>query len=199
MTEKKKVAILISGNGSNMRALIQDMMKNNHPADPVLVLSDRVGAIGLDFAKKMNIQSSIVDYKKFENQASFEKRLIKLILHYKIDLICLAGFMRILSPLFVARFKNSILNIHPSLLPLFPGLYTHKKALTSGMAVHGATVHIVTNKLDGGKILGQCIVPVLKLDSQETLASRLLKQEHRLYPKVVRKFIRGEDDLFLLS
>ena len=199
MTEKKKVAILISGNGSNMRALIQDMMKNNHPADPVLVLSDRVGATGLDFAKKMNIQSSIVDYKKFENQASFEKRLIKLILHYKIDLICLAGFMRILSPLFVARFKNSILNIHPSLLPLFPGLYTHKKALISGMAVHGATVHIVTNKLDGGKILGQCIVPVLKLDSQETLASRLLKQEHRLYPKVVRKFIRGEDDLFLLS
>ena len=198
MAEKKKVAILISGNGSNMRALIQDMMKNNHPAEPVLILSDRVDAKGINFAKKMNIKSSIVNYKEFENQVSFERRLIELILNSKTDLICLAGFMRILSPLFVARFKNSILNIHPSLLPLFPGIGTHKKALTSGMAVHGATVHIVTNELDGGKILGQCIVPVLRHDSQESLAARLLKQEHRLYPKVVRKFINGEDELFLL-
>jgi phosphoribosylglycinamide formyltransferase-1 len=161
-------------------------------------LSDRDDAKCIDFAKKMNIKSSIVNYKEFKDKVTFEQRLIELILDSKTDLICLAGFMRILSPLFVARFKNSIINIHPSLLPLFPGLDTHKKVLTSGMAVHGATVHLVTSKLDGGKILGQCIVPVLKNDSEESLSARLLKQEHKLYPQVVRKFINGEEELLLL-
>ena len=199
MTQKKKIAILISGNGSNMRALIQDMAHNNHSAEPALVLSDTIDANGIAFAKEKKILTKIVNYRTFESREIFEERLIQHILDSNIDLICLAGFMRILSPRFVKRFKNSILNIHPSLLPLFPGLNTHKKVLTSGMALHGATVHIVTNELDGGEILGQCIVPVLKGDTQNTLAARLLKKEHILYPKVVRKFINGEYDPILLS
>ena len=199
MAKKKRIAILISGNGSNMRALIQDMTENNHPAEPALVLSDRIGSNGVDFAKEKNIFTKTVNYRRFESQKTFEAKLIEHILDSNIDLICLAGFMRILSPLFVNKFKNSILNIHPSLLPLFPGLNTHNKVLTSGMALHGATVHIVTNEVDNGKILGQCIVPVLRGDTQSTLSARLLKQEHILYPKVVRRFINGEDGLFLLS
>ena len=199
MAKKKKVAILISGNGSNMRALIQDMLKNNHPGEPVLVLSDRVDSKGIGFAKKLNIRAQIVNYNEFKTQLTFEEKLLELIIDSSADLICLAGFMRILSPLILNKFKNSILNIHPSLLPLFPGLNTHRKVLTSGMAVHGATVHIVTSELDAGKILGQCIVPVLKGDTQSTLAARLLQHEHRLYTKVVRKFINGDDELLLLS
>ena len=199
MVKKKKIAILISGNGSNMRALIQDMMRNNHPAEPALVLSDRIDANGIAFAKEKNILTKIVNYRTFKSQKTFEESLIQHILDSNIDLVCLAGFMRILSPLFVNKFKNSILNVHPSLLPLFPGLNTHEKVLSSGMALHGATIHIVTNELDGGKILGQCIVPVLKGDTKITLAARLLKQEHILYPKIVRKFINGEDNPFLLS
>lgn len=199
MVKKKKIAILISGNGSNMRALIQDMTRNNHPAEPALVLSDRIDAKGIAFAKEKNILTKVVNYRTFKSQKTFEEILIQHILDSKIDLVCLAGFMRILSPLFVNKFKNSILNVHPSLLPLFPGLNTHKKVLSSGMALHGATIHMVTNELDGGKILGQCIVPVLKGDTQITLAARLLKQEHILYPKIVRKFINGEDNPFLLS
>jgi len=199
MVKKKKIAILISGNGSNMRALIQDMTRNNHPAEPALVLSDRIDAKGIAFAKEKNILTKVVNYRTFKSQKTFEEILIQHILDSNIDLVCLAGFMRILSPLFVNKFKNSILNVHPSLLPLFPGLNTHEKVLSSGMALHGATIHMVTNKLDGGKILGQCIVPVLKGDTQITLAARLLKQEHILYPKIVRKFINGEDNPFLLS
>jgi len=199
MVKKKKIAILISGNGSNMRALIQDMTRNNHPAEPALVLSDRIDAKGIAFAKEKNILTKVVNYRTFKSQKTFEEILIQHILDSNIDLVCLAGFMRILSPLFVNKFKNSILNVHPSLLPLFPGLNTHKKVLSSGMALHGATIHMVTNELDGGKILGQCIVPVLKGDTQITLAARLLKQEHILYPKIVRKFINGEDNPFLLS
>ena len=182
-----------------MKSLIQDMTEDNHPAEPVLVMSDRINAKGIDFAKKLNLNTQIVNYKEYKNRFTFEKRLIELILTSNTDLICLAGFMRILSPLFVSKFKNKILNIHPSLLPLFPGLNTHTKVLASGMAIHGATVHIVTNKLDNGKILGQCIVPVLKADTQNTLRARLLKQEHRLYKTVVRNFINGEDKLLLLS
>ena len=199
MVKKKKIAILISGNGSNMRALIQDMTRNNHPAEPALVLSDRSDANGIAFAKEKNILTKVVNYRTFKSQKTFEEILIQHILDSNIDLVCLAGFMRILSPLFVNKFKNSILNVHPSLLPLFPGLNTHEKVLSSGMALHGATIHMVTNELDGGKILGQCIVPVLKGDTQITLAARLLKQEHILYPKIVRKFINGEDNPFLLS
>ena len=199
MVKKKKIAILISGNGSNMRALIQDMTRNNHPAEPALVLSDRIDAKGIAFAKEKNILTKVVNYRTFKSQKNFEESLIQHILDSNIDLVCLAGFMRILSPLFVNKFKNSILNVHPSLLPLFPGLNTHEKVLSSGMALHGATIHMVTNELDGGKILGQCIVPVLKGDTQITLAARLLKQEHILYPKIVRKFINGEDNPFLLS
>ena len=199
MVKKKKIAILISGNGSNMRALIQDMTRNNHPAEPALVLSDRIDAKGIAFAKEKNILTKVVNYRTFKSQKTFEEILIQHILDSNIDLVCLAGFMRILSPLFVNKFKNSILNVHPSLLPLFPGLNPHEKVLSSGMALHGATIHMVTNKLDGGKILGQCIVPVLKGDTQITLAARLLKQEHILYPKIVRKFINGEDNPFLLS
>jgi phosphoribosylglycinamide formyltransferase-1 len=147
----------------------------------------------------MNISTATVNYNHFESQLAFEEKLLELIIKSRADLICLAGFMRILSPLFVKKFKNVILNIHPSLLPLFPGLNTHKKALLSGMALHGATVHIVTDKLDRGKILGQCIVPVHNEDTQTTLAARLLKKEHILYPKVVRRFINSECETILLS
>ena len=198
MKSTKRIAILISGSGSNMRALVEDMLNDNDYADPVIIISDRAEAKGLLYAKKMNIETRIIDFKKISDKNKFEKNLITVIYNFNIDIICLAGFMTILSNSFLTQFEHSILNIHPSILPLFKGLNTHKKALNSGMAVHGATVHKVTEKLDSGQILGQAVVPIFKQDTEKSLASRVLKLEHRLYPLVLRRFINGDTDPILL-
>lgn len=188
----KRVAILISGGGSNMVRLVESMT-GDHPARPVLVGSNDPQAAGLARAHALGVATFAVDHRPFgRDRAAFEAALLAPLLEARPDILCLAGFMRILTADFVARFEGRMLNIHPSLLPKYPGLDTHRRAIAAGDAEAGATVHLVTPDLDAGPILGQVRVPVLPGDSPETLAARVLEQEHRLYPAVLRRFAAGE-------
>lgn len=187
----KRVAILISGGGSNMVALVRSMMAD-HPARPVLVASNDPAAKGLERAREMGVPTAAIDHRPFgKHRAAFEAALLEPILAAQPDILCLAGFMRVLTPDFVSRFEGRMLNIHPSLLPKYPGLHTHERALASGDSEAGCTVHEVTAILDDGPILGQARVPVLPQDSPESLAARVLVQEHRLYPAVLRRYAVG--------
>jgi phosphoribosylglycinamide formyltransferase-1 len=186
-----RVAILISGSGSNMAALVASMT-GDHPARPVLVLSNVPGAGGLARAAAAGVATAVVDHRAHPDRAAFEAALEAALAPAAPDLICLAGFMRILSPAFVARHAGRVVNIHPSLLPKYPGLHTHARALAAGDAEAGCTVHEVTADLDAGPILGQGRVPVLPGDTAETLAARVLGMEHRLYPAVIRRLAAGE-------
>lgn len=189
----KRVAILISGGGSNMLALLRDMASGDHPASPVLVASNDPAAAGLAKAADFGVPVAAVDHRPFGgDRAAFEAALLEPLLAVRPDILCLAGFMRVLTPGFVDRFAGRMLNIHPSLLPLYPGLHTHQRALEAGDAEAGCTVHEVTPVLDDGPILGQARVPVLPGDTAETLAARVLVQEHRLYPAVLRRFAAGD-------
>ena len=189
----KRVAILISGGGSNMMALVRDMASGPHPCTPVLVASNDPAAGGLAKAAALGIQTAAVDHRPFgRDREGFEAALLQPILAVKPDILCLAGFMRILSPAFIRRFEGRMLNIHPSLLPKYPGLHTHQRALEAGDTEAGCTVHEVTAELDAGPILGQARVAVQPGDTAETLAARVLLQEHRLYPAVLRRFAQGE-------
>jgi len=189
---KKRVAILISGGGSNMEALVRDM-ENDHPAKPVLVLANNPSAGGLAKAAAHGIPTACVDHRAFNgDRPAFEAALTEALAAAVPDIICLAGFMRILTPEFIARWQGKMLNIHPSILPLFRGLHTHQRALDAGMAMHGCTVHEVTGELDGGPILGQAVIPVHEGDTPDDLAARLLPMEHRLYPAVLRRFAVGD-------
>ena len=191
---QKRVAILISGGGSNMVQLVRSMT-GDHPARAVLVASNDPAATGLARAAAMGIPTAAVDHRPFgRDRAAFEAALLKPLLAAQPDILCLAGFMRILTPEFVARFSGRMLNIHPSLLPKYPGLNTHARALSAGDAQAGATVHLVTPELDCGPILGQTSVPVEPGDTPDTLAARVLTAEHRLYPTVLRRFARGQTD-----
>jgi len=187
----KRVAILISGGGSNMLALVESMV-DNHPARPVLIASNDPQAVGLARAAALGIPTAAVDHRRFNgDRAAFEAALLKRLLAARPDVLCLAGFMRVLSPGFVARFDGRMLNIHPSLLPKYPGLHTHQRALDAGDAEAGCTVHQVTAVLDDGPILAQARVPILSGDTAATLAARVLEQEHRLYPAALRRFAEG--------
>lgn len=189
----KRVAILISGGGSNMMALVRDMASGPHPCTPVLVASNDPAAGGLAKAAALGIQTAAVDHRPFgRDREGFEAALLQPILAVKPDILCLAGFMRILTPAFIRHFEGRMLNIHPSLLPKYPGLHTHQRALESGDTEAGCTVHEVTAELDAGPILGQARVAVQPGDTAETLAARVLVQEHRLYPAVLRRFAQGE-------
>ena len=184
----KRVAILISGGGSNMLALLRDMV-GDHPARAVLVASNDPEAAGLARASALGVPTAAVDHRPFgRDRAGFEAELLKPILDAAPDVLCLAGFMRVLTPDFVRRFQGRMLNIHPSLLPKYPGLHTHQRAIDAGDDEAGCTVHLVTPELDAGPILGQARVPILPGDSAETLAARVLVQEHQLYPAVLRRF-----------
>ena len=188
---KKRVAILISGGGSNMEALVRDM-ERDHPAEPVLVLANTPAAGGLAKAKAHGIPTVCIDHRTFKgDRTAFEAALNDALEQAAPDIICLAGFMRILAPEFIARWHGKMLNIHPSILPLFRGLHTHQRALDAGMAVHGCTVHEVTGELDGGPILGQAVIAVHEGDTPDDLAARLLPLEHKLYPAVLRRFAVG--------
>lgn len=190
---KKRVAILISGGGSNMLALLRDMADDAHPAMPVLVLSNTPDAGGLARAQDMGVDTAILNHRDFHgDRAAYESALNERLERAAPDIICLAGFMRILTPVFVDRWAGRVLNIHPSILPLFPGLHTHERALTAGMAVHGCTVHEVTDALDAGPIRGQAVMQIDPDDDAHTLAARLLKREHQLYPSVLRAFASGQ-------
>ncbi len=190
--EKKRVVILISGSGSNMVRLVESMT-GDHPARPVLVISSDPEAGGLEKARALGVPTAVVDARAHgRDRAAFEAGLARLIDAARPDIICLAGFMRILSPDFVARYAGRMLNIHPSLLPKFRGLDTHARALAAGEREHGATVHEVTADLDAGPILGQARLEVKPGDTPESLAARVLKLEHRLYPAVLERFARGD-------
>jgi phosphoribosylglycinamide formyltransferase 1 len=194
----KRVAILISGGGSNMLALVASMT-GDHPARPCLVLSNEPGAAGLARAAAQGIPVAAVDHRPFAgDRAAFEAALMPHLEAARPDIVALAGFMRVLTPAFVARFEGRMLNIHPSLLPKYPGLRTHARALAAGDAESGCTVHLVTPELDCGPILGQARVRVLPGDTPETLAARVLEQEHRLYPAVLRRFAAGDPRPVLL-
>jgi phosphoribosylglycinamide formyltransferase-1 len=194
----KRVAILISGGGSNMVALLHDMAKDR-AAVPVLVASNNPAAQGLDRAAALGVPAAAVDHRAFAgDRAAFEAALLVPLLAARPDIVCLAGFMRVLTPGFVDRFRGRMLNIHPSLLPNYPGLHTHARALAAGDREAGCTVHEVTPVLDDGPILGQARVPVLPGDTEATLGARVLAMEHRLYPAVLRRFARGDHSPVLL-
>ena len=194
----KRVAILISGGGSNMVALLRDMAKDR-AAVPVLVASNNPAAQGLDRAAALGVPAAAVDHRAFAgDRAAFEAALLVPLLAARPDIVCLAGFMRVLTPGFVDRFRGRMLNIHPSLLPNYPGLHTHARALAAGDREAGCTVHEVTPVLDDGPILGQARVPVLPGDTEATLGARVLAMEHRLYPAVLRRFARDDHSPVLL-
>ncbi len=172
-----------------MEAIVRAAQKEAWPAKIAAVISNRPDAGGLDFARSHGIQTAVLDHRAFKDRASFDAELVNLIDSFNPDLVVLAGFMRILTGDFVRHYTGKLLNIHPSLLPLFPGLHTHEQALTAGVSEHGATVHFVTEALDHGPMVIQAKVPVLPGDSADTLAQRVLKQEHIIYPRAVRWFI----------
>ncbi|WP_113912576.1 phosphoribosylglycinamide formyltransferase [Roseovarius dicentrarchi] len=188
----ERVAILLSGGGSNMVALL-DSMTGDHPARPALVLSNRANAGGLEKAAARGVPTEVVDHRPHgADRAGFEDALHARIMEYQPDIICLAGFMRVLTEGFVARWQGRMINIHPSLLPKYRGLDTHARALDAGDAEAGCTVHEVTAALDDGPILGQARVPVAQDDTPGTLAARVLAMEHVLYPAVLRRFAAGD-------
>jgi phosphoribosylglycinamide formyltransferase-1 len=195
----KRVAILISGGGSNMVRLVEAMQADGF-ATPVLVASNDPAASGLEKAAQLGVPTAAIDHRPFgRDRAAFEAELLKPILAAEPDVLCLAGFMRVLTPDFVGRFAGRMLNIHPSLLPKYPGLHTHQRALDAGDAEAGCTVHEVTPVLDDGPILGQARVAIAPGDTAETLAARVLVQEHRLYPAVLKRFVAGERGPLLLG
>lgn len=192
-----RVAILISGGGSNMLALVNSMT-GDHPARPVLVASNDPTAKGLEKAASLGIPTAGVDHRAYPTRETFETALRAHIDAANPDILCLAGFMRILTPGFIRRYEGRMLNIHPSLLPKYPGLHTHARALAAGDREAGCTVHEVTAELDAGPILGQARVPVLPGDTGDTLSTRVLTMEHQLYPAVLRRFAAGDRTPVLL-
>jgi phosphoribosylglycinamide formyltransferase 1 len=189
---KKRVAVLISGRGSNMTALIEAAKAKDYPAEIVLVISNRPEATGLARARAAGVTTAIVDHTLFgKDRTAFERALDAELQAHRIDLVCLAGFMRLLTPWLVGRWSGRMLNIHPALLPQFKGLDTHRRALAAGARRHGATVHFVVPETDSGPILAQESVPVLEGDTEETLAARVLEVEHRIYPQALRALAEG--------
>src|SRR5689334_13339003 len=189
---RKRVAVLISGRGSNMAALIEATKDSSYPAEIGVVISNRPDAGGLLVAKATNIVTEVVDHTiAGKDRAAFESGIQTALEKHHIDLVCLAGFMRLLTPEFVKKCQWRMLNIHPALLPSFKGLDTHKRALEAEVKVHGATVHFVVPEMDAGPIITQAAVPVLSDDSEETLAARVLKAEHRIYPLALKLVAEG--------
>lgn len=192
MTEKLAVVILISGRGSNMQAIVT-------AHDPLVevraVISNRADAAGLQFAQQQGIATEVLEHQHFSSREAFDQALIAQIDQYTPDLLVLAGFMRILTPEFVEHYAGRLINIHPSLLPKYKGLHTHTRVLAAGDAVHGATVHFVTAELDAGPIILQAEVPVFPDDTEESLAARVLEQEHIIYPKAIHLFAEKQRTL----
>jgi phosphoribosylglycinamide formyltransferase-1 len=189
---KTRVAILISGRGSNMAALIEAAKAKDFPAEIVLVLSNRPDAGGLATARAAGIDTAVVDHTKYgKDRAAFERALQAAIEKQRVDLVCLAGFMRLLTPWFVGQWPGRMINIHPALLPAFKGLDTHKRALAAGAKVHGASVHFVVPEMDSGPIIMQGAVAVRADDTEQTLAARVLNVEHKIYPQALRLLSEG--------
>lgn len=190
-----KLVILLSGSGSNLQAFIDAIANNSLDASIAAVISNKANAYGIERAQQVGIKTEVVDHKQFADRESFDHTLAERIENYQADLVILAGFMRILTPGFVSQFKGRLLNIHPSLLPKYPGLHTHQRAIDAGDREHGATVHFVTEELDGGPAIIQAQVPVINNDSEDTLAGRVLVQEHKIYPLAANWFAHGRLEL----
>ena len=193
---KVKTAILISGRGSNMTALINAAQDPSFPAEITIVISNAPSARGLEMAKSLGIKTDIIDHTEYALRDSFEDAVHQCLTLESVELVCLAGFMRILGPNFISQWQRRLLNIHPSLLPAFRGLHTHEKALEAGVKIHGCTVHHVVPDLDAGSIISQAAVPVLENDTDATLAARVLEAELQLYPEALRRTalaLRGTD------
>ena len=196
------LVVLISGRGSNLKAIL-DAVARDLPVEVRCVISNRPGAGGLALAREAGVATEVVDHTDYASRESFDEALGARIDHYTPGLVVLAGFMRVLGPWFVRRYAGRLVNIHPALLPAFPGLHTHERALEAGVAEHGASVHFVTEEVDGGPVILQARVPVLPGDTPEALAARVLEQEHRIYPQAIRWFADGrlrlEGDRVLLD
>jgi phosphoribosylglycinamide formyltransferase 1 len=189
---RRRTAILISGRGSNMTALIAAARGSAYPAEIVLVLSNQPSPAGLSAAQKAGIEARAIDHRPFRgDRAGHEAEINVALTSAGVELVCLAGYMRLLTPSFVAAWRGRMLNIHPSLLPAFPGLHTHARALAAGVKLHGCTVHLVTEQMDEGPILAQAAVPVLEGDTEARLAARVLAQEHVIYPAALAAFVSG--------
>jgi len=191
----KRIAVLISGQGSNLGAIVRASVAQDWPGRVAAVISNRADARGLQFAQAQGIATAVLDHKAYADRAAFDAALAETIDRFAPDLVVLAGFMRILTPAFVARYEGRMLNVHPSLLPSFSGLHTHRRALEEGCKVHGATVHFVSAELDHDPIVAQAVVPVLAGDDEAALAERVLAAEHVLYPRAVRWFLEGALEL----
>lgn len=189
--KKKRTAILISGRGSNMAALIDAARHKDYPAEIALVISNRPQAPGLDRARDAGIKTIAIDHKQYGNRVAFEARMHEALLDHDIDLIANAGFMRMLTGGFVDRWRDRHLNIHPSLLPAFPGLDTHQRAIDANVQIAGCTVHFIRLEMDSGPIVAQAAVPVMPNDTADTLAARVLEAEHKLYPHALKLVASG--------
>ncbi|MFD1792787.1 phosphoribosylglycinamide formyltransferase [Ochrobactrum teleogrylli] len=191
---RKRAVIFISGGGSNMEALIRAAQAPDFPVEIVAVFSDKADAGGLVKAQAAGVATQVFTRSDFASKEEHEDAILAALAALKPDFLCLAGYMRLLSGRFIAPYEGRILNIHPSLLPLFPGLHTHQRAIDAGVKLAGCTVHLVTEGMDEGPILAQAAVPVIDGDTADTLAARVLKAEHRIYPLVLRQFANGQKD-----
>jgi phosphoribosylglycinamide formyltransferase-1 len=189
---KLKIAVLVSGRGSNLQAIIDNIEQGTLPAELAVVISDQADAYALERAKKHNIPASHVSAKGYRGKRDeYDALLVKELQQRNIDLVCLAGFMRIITPTLIRAFPNRILNIHPSLLPAFPGLHVQKKAIDHGVKFSGCTVHFVDEGMDTGPIIIQAVVPILDTDTEDSLSERILKQEHKIYSRAIQLFAEG--------
>lgn len=189
---RKRVAILISGRGSNMRALIEAAKEKDYPAEIVLVISNVADAGGLEFARQHGIATQVIEHTKFPSREIFDNAMDVALKTANAEIVALAGFMRLLSPRFVENWRGRMINIHPSLLPAYKGLHTHKRAIEAGEKFAGCTVHFVEPELDSGQVILQAKVPVLPGDTEATLAARVLAQEHKIYPEALRLVAEGK-------
>jgi len=191
MTGRVRTAVLISGRGSNMRALVDAARSPDFPADIVGVISNKVGAAGLEFARSAGIETAVHLLRNYPDRTEADAAMTATLEKWNVEIVCLAGFMRILSDRFTTRWAGRLINVHPSLLPAFRGLDTHRRALEAGMREHGCSVHFVVPELDAGPVIAQAHVPVRPDDDAEILAARVLEQEHKIYPLALREVARG--------
>lgn len=191
LSHRRRVAVLISGRGSNMQALVAAASDPAYPVEIILVLSNKPNAAGLDFARDHGIATAVIDHRTFEGRQEFETAMDAELHRHDVELVCLAGFMRVLTEWFINRWTGRLINIHPALLPSFKGLHTHERALAEGVKIHGCTVHHVVPDVDAGPIIAQAAVPVLDDDTPDSLAARVLDAEHQLYPMALALLVSG--------
>jgi phosphoribosylglycinamide formyltransferase-1 len=188
----RTLGVLISGRGTNLQAILDAIREGKLDARIGVVISNKANVLGLERAKKVGAPAAVIDHKTFDSREAFDQRVLEELNKYEVDVVCLAGFMRLLSPVLIRAFPNRILNIHPALLPSFPGLHGQRQALEYGVKMSGATVHIVDEELDHGPILLQAAVPVMTDDTEESLSARILEEEHRLYPEAIGLLLGGK-------